>query len=96
MPYFMDRHDSVDITPEELAGAHAMDLEVQAKYGVNYLSYWFDPSERSVFCFVDAPDKESCRSRAPRSARPGREPHHPGRGTRGDGVLESVAVASGG
>lgn len=59
MPYFMDRHDGVDITPEELAGAHALDLEVQAKYGVNYLSYWFDPSERSVFCFVDAPDAEA-------------------------------------
>lgn len=56
MPYFMDRHDDVDVTPEELAGAHGLDLEVQAKYGVNYLSYWFDPSARSVFCFVDAPD----------------------------------------
>jgi class 3 adenylate cyclase len=59
VPYFMDRHDDVDITPEELAGAHAMDLEVQAKHGVNYLSYWFDPSARSVFCFVDAPDADA-------------------------------------
>jgi len=55
----MDRHDDVDITPEELAGAHALDLEVQTKYGVNYLSYWFDPSARSVFCFVDAPDADA-------------------------------------
>jgi class 3 adenylate cyclase len=59
MPFFMDRHDGLDVTPEELAGAHALDLDVQAKYGVNYLSYWFDPSERSVFCFVEAPDKEA-------------------------------------
>jgi class 3 adenylate cyclase len=59
MPYFMDRHDDVDVTPEELAGAHKLDLEVQAKYGVSYLSYWFDPSARSVFCFVDAPNSEA-------------------------------------
>jgi class 3 adenylate cyclase len=55
----MDRHEDVDITPEELAGAHALDLAVQHKHGVNYLSYWFDPSARSVFCFVDAPSKEA-------------------------------------
>src|SRR6476469_4988111 len=55
----MDRHDEVDVTPEELAGAHALDLEVQHKHGVNYLSYWFDPSARSVFCMVDAPSREA-------------------------------------
>ena len=59
MPTYMDRHDEVNITPEELAGAHALDLQVQEKHGVNYLSYWFDPSARSVFCFVDAPSKEA-------------------------------------
>jgi class 3 adenylate cyclase len=59
MPYFMDRHDDVDATPDELAAAHAQDLAIQEKYGVNYLSYWFDPEARSVFCFVDAPDQES-------------------------------------
>jgi class 3 adenylate cyclase len=56
MPYFMDRHDNAELTPEELAGAHKLDLEVQAKYDVTYLSYWFDPSAHSVFCFVEAPD----------------------------------------
>ena len=59
MPTYMDRHDNVDVTPEELAGAHALDLEVQAKHGVNYLSYWYDPAAHSVFCFVDAPTKEA-------------------------------------
>jgi class 3 adenylate cyclase len=59
VPTYMDRHDDVEVTAEELAGAHALDLEVQHKHGVNYLSYWFDPSARSVFCFVDAPSKEA-------------------------------------
>lgn len=59
MPTYMDRHDDVDITPEELAQAHLMDLSVQAKHGTSYLSYWFDPSARSVFCLVDAPSREA-------------------------------------
>src|SRR5450755_3931765 len=53
----MDRHDGVTVTPEELAGAHALDVEVQAKHGVNYLSYWYDRDSECVFCFVDAPNK---------------------------------------
>ena len=40
MPTYMDRHEDVDVTPEELAGAHALDLEVQHKHGVNYNMYW--------------------------------------------------------
>jgi class 3 adenylate cyclase len=59
VPYFLDRHDNVDATPEEIADAHSTDLEVQAKYNVRYLSYWFDPQAHSVFCFVDAPDPET-------------------------------------
>jgi class 3 adenylate cyclase len=53
----MDRHDGVSVTPEELAGAHAMDVAVQAKHGVNYLSYWYDRDSECVFCFVEAPNK---------------------------------------
>ena len=57
MPTYMDRHDNVTVTPEELAGAHEMDVAVQAKHGVNYLSYWYDRDAECVFCFVDAPNK---------------------------------------
>ena len=57
MPTYMDRHDNVTVTPEELAGAHAMDVAVQAKHHVNYLSYWYDRDSECVFCFVEAPNK---------------------------------------
>jgi class 3 adenylate cyclase len=57
VPTYMDRHDNVTVTPEELAGAHAMDVAVQAKHGVSYLSYWYDRDSACVFCFVDAPSK---------------------------------------
>jgi len=59
VPTYMDRHDGVTVTPEELAAAHALDVEVQARHGVNYLSYWYDRDAASVFCFVDAPNKEA-------------------------------------
>src|SRR4029078_5424809 len=55
----MDRHEGVSVTPEELAGAHAADVAVQAKHGVNYLSYWYDRDSECVFCFVEAPSKEA-------------------------------------
>src|SRR6266850_4747410 len=57
VPTYMDRHDNVTVTPEELAGAHAMDVAVQAKHHVNYLSYWYDRDSECVFCFVEAPNK---------------------------------------
>jgi hypothetical protein len=60
MPLFMDVHQKVDgLTAEAVAGAHQRDLEVQEKYGVNYLKYWFDEGSGKVFCLVDAPDAEA-------------------------------------
>jgi hypothetical protein len=60
MPMFMDVHDHVDgLTAEAVAGAHKRDLEVQEKYGVNYVQYWFDEASGKVFCLVDAPDAEA-------------------------------------
>jgi len=60
MPLFMDVHDHVEgLTADAVAGAHERDLEVQEKYGVQYLKYWFDEGSGKVFCLVDAPDAEA-------------------------------------
>lgn len=60
MALYMDVHHKVDgLTEEAVAGAHQRDLEVQGKYGVEYLKYWFDETSGKVFCLVHAPDKES-------------------------------------
>ena len=59
MPIFMDRHDMKGTTAEEIAEAHLKDLEIQDKYGVKYLTYWFDHERGTTFCLVDAPDKEA-------------------------------------
>jgi class 3 adenylate cyclase len=59
MPLFMDRHELPGVTAQDLAEAHIQDLEVQEKYGVKYITYWFDPDSETAFCLVDAPSKET-------------------------------------
>jgi hypothetical protein len=60
MPLYLDIHQHVPgLTAEAVAGAHAKDLETQAKFGVKYLKYWFDESTGKVFCLVQAPTKEA-------------------------------------
>jgi hypothetical protein len=60
MPLYMDIHQKVDgATEEAVADAHAKDLEVQAKYGVTYKKYWVDESSGTIFCLVEAPNKEA-------------------------------------
>ena len=60
MPLYLDTHDHVEgLTAEAVAAAHAKDLEVQDKYGVKYLRYWFDEGTGTVFCLCEAPNKEA-------------------------------------
>jgi len=57
MPRFMDTHKHVKgVTVNAAADLHKKDLEVQGKYGVNYLKYWVDEKNENVFCLVDAPN----------------------------------------
>jgi class 3 adenylate cyclase len=48
-----------DMTPEDLAKAHAKDVETQRKYGVEYSKYWVNEKARKVFCLVHAPNAEA-------------------------------------
>jgi class 3 adenylate cyclase len=59
MPIFLDRHDVVEFSAEEVAKLHLKDLEIQDQYGVKFLTYWYDAERRTTFCLVDAPDKET-------------------------------------
>ncbi len=60
MPLYLDVHNKVEgATTDAMAQAHRKDLEVQHKYGVNYLRYWFDEGTGKVFCLVSAPNKEA-------------------------------------
>lgn len=57
----MDVHEKLPdgATAADVAAAHAEDLKVQGKYGVEYLKYWVDESSGKVWCLVDAPDAEA-------------------------------------
>jgi len=59
----MDIHKNVKgVTSEKLADAHQRDLEVQGKYGVKYLKYWYNEDEGTVFCLCEAPNKEAAQA----------------------------------
>lgn len=59
MPIFLDRHDLSGLTAADIAEAHRKDLEVQSRYGVKFLTYWFDATRGTGFCLIDAPDIET-------------------------------------
>jgi class 3 adenylate cyclase len=60
MPLYMDIHHLEEgTTPEDVAKAHAKDMETQKKYGVEYTKYWVNESGKKVFCVAHAPNAEA-------------------------------------
>lgn len=62
MGLYIDRHDPIpgeQISGEDAQEAHRLDLEVQAKYGVRYLTALVDLERQTGFCIVDAPSKDA-------------------------------------
>jgi hypothetical protein len=63
VPVFMDTHRFKDEMPsdEEIRKAHAADLSVQERHGVNYMKYWVSKEAKVVHCLVEAPDAETAK-----------------------------------
>ena len=60
MPLYMDVHNlGNSVTMDDVAKAHAADLETQGSHDVSYLRYWVDEAQGKIFCLVDAPDAEA-------------------------------------
>ena len=56
----MDIHNLPEgTTPEDVAKAHAKDMEIQQKYGVEYHKYWVNEAGNKVFCLAHAPNAEA-------------------------------------
>ncbi len=56
----MDIHHKVEgLTAEAVSAAHQRDLEVQARYGVRFVRYWYDEKTGKVFCLSEAPNAEA-------------------------------------
>lgn len=63
MPLYMDIHRNIDgLTEEAVEGAHKRDLEVQGKHGAEFLRYWYNEDDGTVFCLVEAPSREAAAS----------------------------------
>ena len=60
-PYFLDVHHlgPGNVTAEAVAGAHEKDLNVEKKYGVNFINYWVDTDNGTIFCLSQAPDSNA-------------------------------------
>ena len=60
MPLYMDIHNLPEgTTAEDVAKAHAKDMETQRKYGVEYHNYWVNEAGNKVFCLAHAPNAEA-------------------------------------
>jgi hypothetical protein len=60
MALFMDFHSlDGEVSIDDVAKAHAADVQTQEGRGVNYLRYWVDQSAGKIFCLVDAPDAKA-------------------------------------
>jgi len=56
----MDIHEIPGgVTAEDVAKAHAHDVEVQGKYGVSYHKYWVNEKAGKIFCLCHAPNAEA-------------------------------------
>jgi class 3 adenylate cyclase len=48
------------LTREEIENAHRLDEQVQDKYGVKYQKFWMNEEAGTIFCLIEAPNKEAC------------------------------------
>ena len=55
----MDLHIAPGVTAKDVADAHLLDVKIQDHYQCKAMTYWVDESKGTVFCLIDAPDKES-------------------------------------
>src|ERR1043165_9092783 len=58
---YMDVHrlEPGKVELKDVAAAHAKDLEVEKKYGVNFIKYWVDKEKGLVYCLSSSPDTAS-------------------------------------
>jgi hypothetical protein len=58
---YMDVHDlgPGNVKAEGVAKAHAADLSVQQRHGVQFIRYWVDEQHGKVYCLSRAPGPEA-------------------------------------
>ena len=59
MPIYMDVHIVPGVKAKDVAEAHRKDLLCQHEYGCNCMTYWIDEDRETIFCLIDAVDKDA-------------------------------------
>ncbi|HEX7903494.1 MAG TPA: nickel-binding protein [Chitinophagaceae bacterium] len=59
MPIYMDVHIAPGVKAKDVAEAHRKDLLHQHEYGCNCMTYWIDEERETIFCLIDAADKDA-------------------------------------
>lgn len=59
MPIYMDVHMVPGVKARDVAEAHSKDVFVQDAHACRCMTYWIDEERESIFCLIEAPDKES-------------------------------------
>lgn len=55
----MDLHIVPGVKSKNVAEAHRKDLLHQEEYGCKCMTYWVDEGRETIFCLIEAPDKEA-------------------------------------
>lgn len=58
MPLYLDRHYFSELSEEQVEAAHGMDVAMQSKHDVSFLTYWFDQGRQTGFCLAMAPSAD--------------------------------------
>ena len=59
MPIYMDVHVAPGVKAKDVAEAHRKDLIHQHEYGCNCMTYWIDEERETIFCLIDAANKDA-------------------------------------
>jgi len=59
MPIYMDVHIAPGVKAKDVAEAHRKDLLHQHEYGCNCMTYWIDEERETIFCLIDAVNKDA-------------------------------------
>jgi AraC-like DNA-binding protein len=59
MPLYMDIHSIPGVRSRDVAEAHRQDLMHQEEYGCNCMTYWIDEQRESIFCLIEAANKDA-------------------------------------
>ena len=55
----MDIHNVPGVKSGNVAEAHLQDLIHQQNFGCNCMTYWIDEMRETIFCLIEAPDKDA-------------------------------------